>query len=79
MLSENFDDPYSLSNIAKTIRQSIHRLRNPKILGPGIAKIDQLMRRTIRNNKSSNPKLISNEFSVLLQIDDTLYINWSDW
>jgi hypothetical protein len=65
MLSENFDDPYSLSNIAKTIRQSlIHRLRNPKILGPGIAKIDQLMRRNIRNNKSSNPKLISNEFSI---------------
>jgi hypothetical protein len=64
MLSKNFDDPYSLSNIAKKIRQSIHRLHDPKILGPGIAKIDQLMRRNIRNNKSSNLKLISNEFSI---------------
>ncbi len=34
MLSENFDDPYSLSNIAKTIRQSILRLCQPRILGP---------------------------------------------
>jgi hypothetical protein len=42
MLSENFDDPYSLSNIAKTIRRSILRLRDPRILGLRIAKIDQL-------------------------------------
>ena len=32
MLSKNFNDPYSLSNIAKIIRQSIIQLRNPKDL-----------------------------------------------
>jgi hypothetical protein len=50
--------------LAKTIHQSILRLRDPQILGPGIAKIDQSMRTNARNNKSPNPKLIPNEFAI---------------
>ncbi|CAF4128457.1 unnamed protein product, partial [Rotaria sordida] len=64
VLSNDFDDPYSLSNIAKTIRQSIIQLRDPKVLESGIATIDGLIRKNIRNNKFPNPQLVPNEIAV---------------
>lgn len=64
LLSENFDNQYSLSNIAKTVRQSIIHIRDPKILASGIAKIDGYMRRNVKNNKTPNPQLIPNEFAI---------------
>ncbi|CAF1502861.1 unnamed protein product [Rotaria sordida] len=64
MLSNDFDDPYSLSNIAKTIRQLIIQLRDPKVLESGIATIDGLIRKNIRNNKFPNPQLVPNEIAV---------------
>ncbi|CAF2720833.1 unnamed protein product [Rotaria sp. Silwood2] len=64
MLSNDFDDPYSLSSIAKTVRQSIIQLRNPEILASGIATIDGFMRKNARDKKLPNPRLITNEFAV---------------
>jgi hypothetical protein len=64
MLSDNFDNPYSLSNIAKTIRQSIIRLRHSETIEAEIAKIDGFMRDNVKNNKTPNPKLIPNEIAI---------------
>jgi hypothetical protein len=74
MLSDDFDDPYSLSNIARTIRRSITQLRDPKILEPEIANIDGLMRKNVRNNKSPNPQLVPNEFAV----NSNIRYDWAD-
>jgi hypothetical protein len=63
-LSDDFDDPYALSTIASTIRRSIIQLRDPKILGPGIATIDGFMRKNGRNNERPNPHLIPNEIAI---------------
>jgi hypothetical protein len=64
MLSKNFDDPYSLSNIAKIIRQSIIQLRNPKDLETGIIILDKLMRNNVKNNKFPHIKFVPDEISV---------------
>ncbi|CAF2886296.1 unnamed protein product [Rotaria sp. Silwood2] len=64
MLSNNFDDPYSLSNIAKTIRQSIIQLRDSKFLEAALATLDGLMRKCIKNNKLPDLQLVPNEFVV---------------
>jgi hypothetical protein len=64
MLSDNFDDPYSLSSISKTIRQSIIKARDPKLLAPAIATVDGILRKNIKNNLTTNPTLIPNEFAV---------------
>jgi hypothetical protein len=74
LLSDKFDDPYSLSNIAKTIRQSIIQLRDPKILGPAVAKIDQIIRTNIQNKTSPNPTLIQNEFAI----NSNYRFDWAD-
>ncbi|CAF1152764.1 unnamed protein product [Adineta steineri] len=50
MPSDDFDDGISLSHIAKTIRQSILRSRNPKFMEPCLATADVLMRRNAREN-----------------------------
>jgi hypothetical protein len=74
MISDDFDDPYSLSNIARTIRRSIIQLRNSKVLEPGIATVDGLMRKNVRNNKSPNPRLIPNEFAI----NSNFKFDWAD-
>lgn len=61
LLSDNFNDEYSLSNIAKTIRQGIIKLRDSKVLEPGIATIDGIMRENARNNKLPSLQLMPNE------------------
>ncbi|CAF3949683.1 unnamed protein product, partial [Adineta steineri] len=64
MLSDDFDDPYSLSSIAKTIRRSINKSREPKFLGTWIATADGLMRKIFRNKYSIDMKLVPNEIVV---------------
>ncbi|CAF0975099.1 unnamed protein product [Didymodactylos carnosus] len=74
MLSDDFDDPYSLSTIAKTIRRSIIQSRDSKVLEPGIATVDGLMRKNVRNNKSPNPRLVPHEFAV----NSNFRYDWAD-
>jgi len=64
MLSDNFDDPYSLSNIAKTIRRSINQSRDSKFLEPWLATADGLMRKNLKNNKLPDLGRFSNEVVV---------------
>jgi hypothetical protein len=64
MLSDNFDDPYSLSNIAKTIRRSIIRSRDSKFLEPWLATADGLMRKNVKNNKLADLGRFPNEVVV---------------
>ncbi|CAF1019675.1 unnamed protein product [Adineta steineri] len=64
MLSENFDDPYSLSNIAMTIRRSINQARDPKVLESEIAIIDGFMRKNAKDNTTPNSELVPNEFAI---------------
>jgi len=64
MLSENFDDPLSLSSIATTIRHSIHRARDPKFLEPWLATADGLMRKIVRENLLANWEQFPNEVVI---------------
>ena len=64
MTSDDFDDPYSLSNIAKTIRQFIVRLRDCQSLESAIATVDGLMRKNAREKKVPIPQVMPNEFGV---------------
>ncbi|CAF3602334.1 unnamed protein product [Rotaria sp. Silwood1] len=64
MLSDNFDDPFSLSNVAKTIRISINRSRDPKFLKSYLATADGLMRSITRNNLTPNVDYFANEVTV---------------
>jgi hypothetical protein len=54
MLSENFNDPYSLSSIAKAIRYSIIRSRDPSFLEPLLATADELMRDLANDDREVN-------------------------
>ncbi|CAM4836641.1 unnamed protein product [Rotaria magnacalcarata] len=54
MISENFDNPYSLSNIARSIRRSILRSRDPQFLEHWLATADDLMRNMARNGLEVN-------------------------
>jgi hypothetical protein len=54
MVSENFEDPYSLSSIAKSIRHSIIRSRDPSFLQSLLATADGLMRNLARNDLELN-------------------------
>ncbi|CAF4674480.1 unnamed protein product [Rotaria sp. Silwood1] len=73
MLSDNFDDPYSLSNIAKTIRRSIVESRNSKTLEPRLATFDGLMRNNVRDNKLPDLGCFPNEFAV----NSSLRYDWA--
>jgi len=64
MVSNDFPDPYSLSSVAKTIRQSIHQERDPEALAPAIAAVDQILRKNVKERKSANPELVPNELAV---------------
>jgi hypothetical protein len=54
MLSDNVENPYSLSNIAKTIRRSIIRSRNPEFLERWLATTDGITRDMARYGGRSN-------------------------
>lgn len=64
MRSDNFNDPYSLSSISETIRQSIIKARDPKLLAPALATLDGIFRKNIKNNLTASAALIPNEFGV---------------
>ena len=64
MVSDDFDDPYSFSNIAKTIRRSILQSRDCNILEPAIATVDGLMRSNARTKKMADRRLLANELAV---------------
>jgi hypothetical protein len=60
VLSDDFDNPYSLSNIAKTIRRSINKSRNSVFLEKWIATADGLMRDNMKNDKLIDMGLFPN-------------------
>ncbi len=64
MLSDDFYDPLSLSSIAKTIRRSIIRARDPKFLEPWLATADGLMRKIARENLLANWGQFPNEVII---------------
>ncbi|CAF1389198.1 unnamed protein product [Adineta steineri] len=64
MLSDDYDDPYSLSSIAKTIRCSIIKSRDPKFLIPWLATADKLMRKSVHENLLANWNQFPNEILV---------------
>jgi hypothetical protein len=74
MLSDNFDDPYSLSNIATTIRRSINKSRDTKFLETWIATADGLMRKNIKDDKLIDMGLFPNEIVV----NSNLRYDWAN-
>ncbi|CAF3631059.1 unnamed protein product [Rotaria sp. Silwood1] len=64
MASDIFDDPLSLSSIAKTIRRSIVRTREPKFLEPCVATADRLLRKIVRENFMPNLGPFPNDVTV---------------
>ncbi|UJR11437.1 hypothetical protein I4U23_015617 [Adineta vaga] len=64
MLSNNFEDPLSLTNIAKTIRRSIVQSRNSKFLETWLATADGLLRKIARDNLLANWDQFSNEIII---------------
>lgn len=74
MLSDNFDDPLSLSSIAKTIRRSIVRSRDPKFLVSWLAAADGLMREMAHDNRLMNMGPFPNEIAV----NSNLRYDWAN-
>ncbi|CAF2060024.1 unnamed protein product [Rotaria magnacalcarata] len=74
MLSDNFDDPYSLSSIAKTIRCSIIKSRDPKFLESSLATADALMKSIVRDDLTPNLGYFANEVTV----NSNLRYDWAD-
>ena len=74
MLSDNFEDSYSLSNIAKTIRRSIIKSRDPNYLERWLATADDAMRKMIRNNQLADLGFFPNE----LVVNSNLRYDWSN-
>ena len=64
MSSDNFDDPLSLSSIAKTIRRSIDRARNPELLEKCVATADGLLRKMAREDLMSDLGPFPNDITV---------------
>lgn len=54
MLSESFQDPYSLSSVATAIRQLVIRSRDPLFLQSILSTADSLMRDLARNGAEVN-------------------------
>ncbi|CAF2406904.1 unnamed protein product [Rotaria sp. Silwood2] len=73
MLSDDFDDPYSLSNIAQTIRRSIIKSRDAKFLEPWLATANVLMRTMAREQRLANIRHSANEIVV----NSNLKYNWA--
>ena len=61
MLSCNFDDPWSLSSIAKSLRHSIINARNPQFVERYVATADGLLRDMARDDRKPNGKQFANE------------------
>ncbi|CAM4829775.1 unnamed protein product [Rotaria magnacalcarata] len=74
MLSEDFDDPRSLSNVAQTIRRSIHRSREIEFLEPYLATADSLMRRNVREKRQCRMTHYGNE----MVINSNMKYDWAD-
>jgi NRPS condensation-like uncharacterized protein len=74
MLSENFEDSFSLSNIAKTIRCSIIKSRDSKYLKRWLATADDAMRKMIQNNRLADLGFVSNEIIV----NSNLRYDWTN-
>lgn len=74
MLSNDFDDPRSLSNVALTIRRSINRSREITFLEPYLATADSLMRRNVREKRQCRMNHYSNE----IVINSNLKFDWAD-
>jgi hypothetical protein len=64
MLSDSFDDPYSLGSIAQTIRRSINKSCASKFLEPWLATADGLLRKTVNNNQLLDMGLFPNEAMI---------------
>ncbi|CAF4664143.1 unnamed protein product [Rotaria sp. Silwood1] len=74
MLSDDFDDPYSLENIAKTIRRSIIKSRDANFLETWLATADRLMRRMAREERMANICHSANEIVV----NSNLRYDWAN-
>jgi len=74
MLSEDFDDPLSLSSIAKTIRRPVIRSRDPKFLVSWLATANGLMREMARENRLMNMGPFPNEIAV----NSNLRYDWAN-
>lgn len=74
MISESFDNPYSLSNIAKTIRQSIIRSRDPLYLQSLLPTADKLMRDIAHKNRQVN----IDHFQHGIIINSNYRYDWAD-
>ncbi|CAF1321616.1 unnamed protein product [Adineta steineri] len=74
MLSDDFQDPYSLSSIAKTIRQSIIKSRDSKFLERWLATADDAMRKMIHNNRLADLGFVPNEIIV----NSNLRYDWAN-
>ncbi len=64
MLSDDYDDPLSLTSIARTIRRSIIRSRDPTFLEAWLATADGLMRKIAREHLLANWDQFPNEVLV---------------
>ncbi|CAF3975897.1 unnamed protein product [Rotaria sordida] len=74
MLSNNFENPFSLTNVAKAIRSSIIRSRDPKFLESWLATADGLMKNITRENLTPNVGYFANEVTV----NSNLRYDWVD-
>jgi hypothetical protein len=72
-LSDNFDDPYSLSNIAKLIRRSIIRSRDPKFLERYQSTEDGLLKDMVRDDRESG----NDHFSSGILINSNFRYDWA--
>lgn len=52
MWSNNFTDPYSLSNVAKSIRDSIIRARDPEFVEHWLSTVNALIKDMIHHNRT---------------------------
>ena len=64
MLSDEFDDPYSLSSIAAVVRRSIVQSRDAKFLETWLATADGLMRDNLKQDKHLDMGLFPGEIVV---------------
>jgi hypothetical protein len=73
MWSDNFNDPYSLSSIAKSVRRSIIRSRDPKFLESWLATADELMKDMVRNDREVN----ANHFLNGIVVNSNFRFDWA--
>ena len=74
MLSDHFDHPYSLSNIATVIRRSMNKSRDAKFLETWIATADGVMRNNIKYDKLIDMGVYPNE----LLVNSNLKYDWAN-